>query len=88
MAVTDSYIFGIVANWKQKDAVNGVASCLEALEKRGQRYVIEERTAVWGNLKGDRVAITEMGKACDLVISFKYLRVFSLHTHKPAPADD
>jgi NAD+ kinase len=70
MAVSDSYIFGIVANWKQKDAVNGVASCLEALETRGQRYVIEERTAVWGNLKGDRVAITEMGKACDLVISF------------------
>ncbi len=70
MAATDSYIFGIVANWKQRDAVNGVTSCLEALEKRGQRYVIEERTAVWGNLKGDRVAITEMGKACDLVISF------------------
>ena len=70
MAGTNSYIFGIVANWKQKDAVNGVASCLEALEKRGQKYVIEERTAVWGNLKGDRVAITEMGKACDLVISF------------------
>ena len=70
MAVTDSYIFGIVANWKQKDAVNGVASCLEALKKRGQRFVIEERTAVWGNLKGDRVAITEMGEACDLVISF------------------
>lgn len=70
MAVTDSYIFGIVANWKQRDAVNGVASCLEALKKRGQRYVIEERTAVWGNLKGDRVAIAEMGEACDLVISF------------------
>lgn len=70
MAVTDSYIFGIVANWKQKDAVNGVASCLDVLKKRGQRYVIEERTAVWGNLKGDRVAINEMGEACDLVISF------------------
>jgi NAD+ kinase len=70
MAVTDSYIFGIVANWKQKDAVNGVSSCLQALDKRGQRYVIEERTAVWGNLKGDRVAIADMGNACDLVISF------------------
>jgi NAD+ kinase len=70
VAVTDSYIFGIVANWKQKDAVNGVASCLDVLKKRGQRYVIEERTAVWGNLKGDRVAINEMGEACDLVISF------------------
>ena len=70
MAVTDSYIFGIVANWKQKDAVNGVSSCLDVLKRRGQRYVIEERTAVWGNLKGDRVAINEMGEACDLVISF------------------
>ncbi|MGD8719566.1 MAG: NAD(+)/NADH kinase [Candidatus Zixiibacteriota bacterium] len=70
MAATESYIFGIVANWKQKDAVDGVSSCLEALRKRGQRYVIEERTAVWGNLKGDRVAIHEMGDACDLVISF------------------
>jgi NAD+ kinase len=68
--VTDSYIFGIVANWKQKGAVDGVASCLDALRKRGQRYVIEERTAVWGNLKGDRVALTEIGKACDLVVSF------------------
>jgi len=70
VAVTDSYIFGIVANWKQKDAVNGVSSCLDVLKRRGQRYVIEERTAVWGNLKGDRVAINEMGEACDLVISF------------------
>lgn len=70
MAVTDSYIFGIVANWKQKDAVNGVSSCLDILKRHGQRYVIEERTAVWGNLKGDRVGINEMGEACDLVISF------------------
>jgi NAD+ kinase len=70
VAVTDSYIFGIVANWKQKDAVNGVSSCLDILKRHGQRYVIEERTAVWGNLKGDRVGINEMGEACDLVISF------------------
>jgi NAD+ kinase len=66
----DSYIFGIVANWKRKDAVQGVANCLDVLHKRNQRYIIEERTAVWGNLKGDRIALGEIGQACDLVISF------------------
>ncbi len=70
MAGPESYIFGIVANWKRKDAVHGVASCIDALLRRNQRYVLEERTAVWGNLKGDRVAVGDMGKVCDLVISF------------------
>lgn len=70
MPVGESYIFGIVANWKRKEAIAGVATCIEALLRRGQRYVLEERTAVWGNLKGDRVPVTDMGKACDLVISF------------------
>lgn len=70
MAGAESYIFGIVANWKRKEAIHGVAACLTALERRNQRYVIEERTAVWGNLKGDRIALNEIGKSCDLVISF------------------
>jgi len=70
MAGTESYIFGIVANWKRKEAVHGVGACIDALLRRNQRYVLEERTAVWGNLKGDRVPVAEMGKACDLVISF------------------
>jgi len=66
----ESYIFGIVANWKRKDAVQGVTACLDALVRRGQRYILEERTAVWGNLRGDRVPIADIGKSCDLVISF------------------
>lgn len=70
MAATESYIFGIVANWKRKDAVQGVASCVDALIRRGQRYILEERTAVWGNLRGDRIPLADIGKSCDLVISF------------------
>ncbi len=70
MPIEDSYIFGIVANWKRKDAIDAAASCLNLIKDKGQRYVLDERTAVWGNIPGDRVALEEMGQKCDLVISF------------------
>jgi NAD+ kinase len=70
MPLDESYIFGIVANWKRKDAIEAAATCLNQILSKGQRYIVEERTAVWGNVPGDRVSIEDIGQTCDLVISF------------------
>lgn len=70
MPIEESYIFGVVANWKRKDAIDAAAACLKLIKERGQRYILEERTAVWGNIPGDRIGLEEIGQQCDLVISF------------------